>query len=234
MSGFGAPHRHFRRTDSTNARLCELAAAGAAAGTVLTADEQDAGRGRRGRGWFAPPGSALLYSALLRPLGERPLLQLAVPLAVAETAESLASISCGLKWPNDVWVGDRKLAGVLIEGRPEAGGGWAVIGVGLNVAVSEHEFPEELRETAISIGNGARVAAARQALNQRLGEWIDAGPERVLAAFRERDLLLGRRLRWDGGAGTAAGIDDSGHLLVDTDEGGRVSLGAGEVHLQVD
>lgn len=233
MSGFGAPHRHYRRTDSTNARLRELAAAGAPHGTVATADEQEAGRGRQGRVWFAPPGSGLLYSALLRPLGERPLLPLAVPLAVAEAAESLAPRRCGLKWPNDVWVGERKLAGVLIEGRPHADGGWAVIGIGVNVALIDDEFPAELRGAATSIGNGASVAEARHALNEALGEWIEAAPERVLAAFRERDLLRGRRLRWQGGAGTAAGIDDAGHLLVDADHGARVTLGAGEVHLQV-
>jgi BirA family transcriptional regulator, biotin operon repressor / biotin---[acetyl-CoA-carboxylase] ligase len=235
MSGFGTPHRHFRHIDSTNARLRELAEAGAPHGTVVTADEQEAGRGRQGRSWFAPPGSALLYSALLRPLDERPLLPLAVPLAVADAVESLApQRRCGLKWPNDVWVGERKLAGVLIEGHPHADGGWAVIGVGVNVAVAEDGFPEELRGAATSIGEGVSVAAVRLALDYALDEWIEAAPERVLESFRERDVLRGRRLRWEGGAGIAAGIDDSGHLLVDSDGGARVALGAGEVHLDLE
>jgi BirA family biotin operon repressor/biotin-[acetyl-CoA-carboxylase] ligase len=231
---FGAPHHHLRVTDSTNARLRELAAAGAPGGTVVTAGEQSAGRGRQGRSWFAPAGSSLLYSALLRPLGDRPLLPLAVPLAVAEAAESLApEISCELKWPNDVWVEGRKLAGVLIEGRPEAGGGWAVIGVGLNVSIASGEFPAELRATATSIGRDVAVGAALEALNQSLGEWVEAEPARILAGFRERDALRGRPLSWEGGAGTAAGIDDRGHLLVDTGTGAPVELGAGEVHLRL-
>lgn len=234
MSAFGSPHRHFRRTDSTNARLRELAEAGAPQGTVVTADEQETGRGRQGRSWFAPPGSALLYSALLRPLDERPLLPLAVPLAIAEAVESLAPRRCGLKWPNDIWVDDRKLAGVLIEGRPHADGGWAVIGVGVNVAIAEDEFPEELRGAATSIGEGVSVAALRLALDRSLGKWIEAAPKRVLGSFRARDVLRGRRLRWEGGAGTAAGIDDSGHLLVDDDDGTRLALGAGEVHLDLE
>ena len=87
---FGAPHRHYRVTDSTNARARELAEAGAPHGTVVTAAEQTAGRGRQGRTWTAPPGKALLYSAILRPLDERHLLlPLAVPLAVCEAAEEL-------------------------------------------------------------------------------------------------------------------------------------------------
>jgi BirA family biotin operon repressor/biotin-[acetyl-CoA-carboxylase] ligase len=235
MSTLGKPHIHHRITDSTNLRLRELAEAGAQHGTTVTADEQAAGRGRQGRAWFAPPRSALLYSVLLRPLGDRPLLPLSVPLAVAETAESLAPIDCKLKWPNDVWVDGRKLAGILIEGRPAPPGkeeeSWAVVGVGLNVAIPPEAFPQELRERSASIGSGATVEAAKQALDERLTHWVDQPAAAVLAGFRERDALRGRDLSWDGGAGVAAGIDDAGHLLVDTGEAEPVALGAGEVHL---
>src|SRR4051812_15638707 len=89
-SQFGAPWRHYAQTDSTNTRARELAAAGAPGGTLVTATEQTAGRGRQGRTWTAPPGKALLYSALLRPLEDRHMmLPLAVPLAVCEAAEAL-------------------------------------------------------------------------------------------------------------------------------------------------
>ena len=234
MTAFGSPHRHFRGTDSTNARARELAMAGAPGGLVVTADGQSAGRGRQGRSWFAPPGTALLYSALLRPLGERPLLPLAVPVAVCEAAESLAPVSCAVKWPNDVWVDERKLAGVLIESRAGTDG-WAVIGIGLNVAVPQEEFPPELAGSATSLLTaGVRaptVGAAREALNEALGRWVDAPPDAVLAEFRARDALAGMRVGWEEGAGVVAGIDDSGHLLVDAESGERVALGAGEVHL---
>jgi BirA family transcriptional regulator, biotin operon repressor / biotin---[acetyl-CoA-carboxylase] ligase len=228
VTAFGSPHRHFRRTDSTNARARELASAGAPVGLVVTADEQSAGRGRQGRSWFAPPGTALLYSALLRPLGERPLLPLAVPLAVCTAAEALAPVACAVKWPNDVWVDGRKLAGVLIESRAGRDG-WAVIGVGLNVAVPQEEFPPELAGTATSL-RGVGVPDALAALNVALEAWVDAPADEVLAGFRSRDALFGRRVGWSDGEGTVAGIDDAGHLLVETD-GGRVALGAGEVHL---
>lgn len=234
MSPFGRPHRHFRRTDSTNARARELALAGAEGGLVVTADEQSAGRGRQGRSWFAPPGTALLYSSLLRPLGRRPLLPLAVPLAVCEAAEAIAPVSCRVKWPNDVWVDGRKLAGVLIESRAGREG-FAVIGVGLNVAVPDSAFPGELAGTATSLGagRGPSVAAALAALNEALGEWVDAPAERVLAEYRARDALSGRPVAWEEGEGRAAGIDDSGHLLVEAGGGRRLALGAGEVHLRL-
>lgn len=227
---FGHPHRHYARIDSTNTRARELAATGAPHGTVVTAAEQTEGRGRQGRTWTAPAGRALLYSAVVRPLDERHvLLPLAVPLAVCEAAEELeAGIQCGVKWPNDVQVGGRKLAGVLIEARPQDG--WAVIGVGLNLAIAAGEFPSELRETAVSL-DGAPAGAAIEALNRRLAEWLDADQEAVLAGWRRRDALRGRQVSWDGGSGIADGVDDRGYLLVIAPGGERISVGAGEVHL---
>lgn len=196
----------------------------------MTAAAQTAGRGRQGRSWSAPPGKALLYSAVLRPLDRRHLLlPLAVPLAVCEVVEELSGRRAEVKWPNDVWVEGRKVAGVLIEARPQDA--WAVIGVGLNVAVEPAEFPPELRETATSIGGGATVPAALAALNRRLGGWTGAAADEVLAAFRERDALRGREISWVEGTGVAEGIDERGNLLVRTSGGETVSLGAGEVHL---
>lgn len=230
---FGAPHRHYRLTDSTNARARELAEAGAPGGSVVTAAEQTAGRGRQGRSWTAPPGKALLYSAVIRPLDQRHLLlPLAVPLAVCETAEQLEpGVECQVKWPNDVWVDGRKLAGVLIEAKPQDG--WAVIGIGLNLAIEPEEFPPELRETATSLQGNAQVIEARRALNAALDHWVAADRDAILAAWRERDALHGRNVSWDGGNGVADGIEDSGDLVVVAAGGDRVVLGAGEVHLRL-
>jgi BirA family biotin operon repressor/biotin-[acetyl-CoA-carboxylase] ligase len=229
---FGQPHLHYRSVDSTNTRARELAAIGAPHGTVITAAEQTEGRGRQGRAWTAPPEKALLYSALVRPLDERHLLlPLAAPLAVCEVAEELQpGIECGVKWPNDVQVEGRKLAGILIEARPQDG--WAVIGVGLNLAIEPDEFPPQLRETATSL-NGVAASAATEALSRRLAGWIEADPASVLEAWRERDALRGREVAWDGGSGIADGVDDRGYLLVLTAGGERIAVGAGEVHLTV-
>ena len=230
---FGAPHRHFRRTDSTNTRARELAAAGAPHGTVVTAAEQSEGRGRQGRSWTAPPGRALLYSAILLPLDERHLLlPLAVPVAVCEAAESLrAGIECAIKWPNDIWLDGRKLGGVLIEAKPQEG--WAVIGVGLNLDIATDEFPPELRETAVSLGGGVAAEAARLALDASLERWVEAGEDATLAEWRCRDALRGREISWAEGSGVADGVDDRGSLVVVTAGGDRVALGAGEVHLSL-
>lgn len=227
---FGLPHRHFRRTDSTNSRARELAAAGAPHGTVVTASEQTAGRGRQGRTWTAPPNKALLYSAIVRPLEERHvMLPLAVPLAVCEAAEQLnPDLDCKVKWPNDIHVEGRKLAGVLIEARPQDG--WAVIGIGLNLSIERDEFPEELRETATSLQE-VRIDSARVALNARLPRWLEADADEVLAAWRERDALLGREVEWESGSGVADGVDGRGYLVVVTPSGDRIAVGAGEVHL---
>lgn len=236
---FGSLRRHYSRTDSTNTRARELAAAGAPNGTVVTTDEQTEGRGRQGRAWTAPAGKALLYSAVVRPLdpGDA-LLPLAVPLAVCAAAEELQpGIECAVKWPNDVQVDGRKLAGVLIEARPQDG--WAVIGVGLNLAISRDEFPPELRETATSLFPGSDCTlspaglqtAAADALNRRLEHWLGANQQEVLAAWRERDALRGREIAWEGGSGVADGVDDRGYLLVVVPSGERIALGAGEIHL---
>jgi BirA family biotin operon repressor/biotin-[acetyl-CoA-carboxylase] ligase len=238
---FGRPHRHFRSTDSTNDRARELAEAGTPSGTVVTADEQSAGRGRHGRVWSAPPGSALLYSAVLRPLDERHgLLPLAVPLAVCGALESVAPVSCRVKWPNDVWVDEAKVAGVLIEARPPD---WAVIGVGVNVSIAPEEFPDDLRWPATSLGSGdgeIAVAGVCGALNVALGERVEEPQEETLAAFRERDALLGREIGWVGagseageGSGTARGVDERGNLVVETEDGERLALGSGEVSLRL-
>jgi BirA family biotin operon repressor/biotin-[acetyl-CoA-carboxylase] ligase len=230
---FGRPHRHYRVTGSTNSRARELAGAGAPGGTVVTAAEQTAGRGRQGRSWSAPGGGALLYSAIVRPLEKRhALLPLAAAVAVCETAERLeAGIECRIKWPNDIWVAERKLAGILIEARPQDG--WAVIGVGLNLAISRDEFPPELRETATSLATAPSPEAARATLDESLGAWVDAEAEEILEAWRGRDALRGREISWDGGSGVADGVSEAGNLLVVVAGGDRVALGAGEVHLSV-
>jgi BirA family biotin operon repressor/biotin-[acetyl-CoA-carboxylase] ligase len=251
---FGSPHRHYRVTDSTNTRARELVEAGAPGGTVVTAHEQTAGRGRVGRVWTAPEGKALLYSAILKPLDERHLLlPLSVPLAVCAAAESLRpGIECQVKWPNDIWLDGRKLSGILIEARPQDG--WAVIGVGLNLFIAPEEFPPDLRQPAISLfaaptgtrggsrgslpavapaGPPPSPSTAAETLSRQLDHWVWAENDEVLGEWRRRDGLRGREVSWEDGSGVADGIDDRGNLVVALAGGGSVSLGAGEVQLRL-
>jgi BirA family biotin operon repressor/biotin-[acetyl-CoA-carboxylase] ligase len=227
VTGLGHPRVHYRLIGSTNARARELAAAGAPNGTLVTAAEQSAGRGRQGRAWTAPAGRALLCSVLVR--DPPALLPLAAGVAVAEVVAEVVGSEAQLKWPNDVLVGGRKVAGILVEGRPQEG--WAVVGIGLNVAVRGADFPAELRETAGTLGlEPDAIEPTLSALLSRLERWVAADAGELVDAVRARDALLGRPVRWAGGQGVGAGIDAGGRLLVETDAG-TVALDAGEVHL---
>lgn len=221
----GLPRLHYRVTDSTSDRARALALGGAPHGTLVTAGEQRAGRGRQGRTWSAPAGRALLMSLVLREVPA--LLSLASAVAVAD----VVGAGCTIKWPNDVLVDGRKVAGILAEGRLQEG--WAVLGIGINVAVRAEDLPAELTGRAAGLGlEPADVEPLLAALLEALGRRLAEKPAAVIGAFRARDALLGRDVRWQHGAGVGAGVDDAGRLLVDrADGGGRAALEAGEVHL---
>lgn len=219
----GLPRLHLRRIDSTSDRARQLADRGAPHGTLVTALEQSAGRGRQGRRWSAPAGRGLLCSLVIRDPPR--LLSLAAGVAVAE----IVAVDARLKWPNDVLLGGRKVAGILVEGRPQEG--WAVLGIGVNVALRTEDLPAELRDQAGTLGLRMReVEPTLERLLRALERWIVADAETVLAGVRERDALRGRPVRWAGGEGVGAGIDDAGRLVVVT-ASGRAALEAGEVHL---
>ena len=224
MSPLGRPRLHLRATTSTNDRARALAVEGAPHGTLVTAAEQHAGRGRQGRTWSAPPGRALLLSLVLRdPPG---LLPLTAALAVARVAGPAARI----KWPNDVLVDGRKVAGILAEGRPDER--WAILGIGLNVALRVEDLPAELHATAGTLGLApADLEPTLERLLAALEETLALDDTALLAAYRDRDALRGREVAWAGGSGRAAGIDGAGRLVVELAGGGRTALSAGEVHL---
>jgi BirA family transcriptional regulator, biotin operon repressor / biotin---[acetyl-CoA-carboxylase] ligase len=221
----GRPHRHLRETTSTNELARALATDEAPHGTLVTTDHQTAGRGRQGRTWTAPPRSSLLLSLVLREAD--PLLPLRAGLAVADLAGGTASV----KWPNDVLLDGRKVAGILVEGRPQEG--WTVLGIGVNAALDLAAMPEELRATAGTLGRRpseleATLAELLGHLERRLAEPADE----ALAALRERDALLGRTVSWTGGEGTGAGIDERGCLRVRLADGRETAVDAGEVRLR--
>ena len=220
----GRPRLHLRAVGSTNDRARELAIAGAPHGTLVTAAEQSAGRGRQGRTWSAPAGHALLMSLLVRDPPR--LIPLIAAVAVAETVGDVATI----KWPNDVQVDGRKVAGILVEGRPQEH--WAVVGIGLNVAIRLEELPPELHETAATMGLEPRdVEGVLARLLAALEAWSARDEAAVLEAWRGRDALRGQQIRWAQGSGRADGIDEHGRLVVVQELGDRTALDAGEVHL---
>jgi BirA family transcriptional regulator, biotin operon repressor / biotin---[acetyl-CoA-carboxylase] ligase len=219
----GQPREHHETIGSTNERARELAEEGAAHGTLVTAGEQTAGRGRQGRGWVTPPNVAIAASLVLRSYDD--LLPLRAGLAVADVAGPAARV----KWPNDVWIEGRKVAGILAEAR---GQDWAVLGIGVNVALDPASLPPEVAEIAGTLGRDPEqveptLVELLSTLEQRLTEGRDA----TLAALRDRDALLGQHVRWQDGEGTGAGIDQTGALLVNLPDGSTTALSAGEVTL---
>ena len=223
---------------STNAVVAARAREGAPHGLVVVAEHQTAGRGRLDRSWDAPARSSLTFSALLRPrvpAGEWPWLPLLAGHALA-TALREAEVPAGLKWPNDVLVGDRKIAGILMERVESQDGPAAVLGIGLNVSTKTEELPVDTA-TSVELATGAapdRTELLATILTRLVDEYDawQADEERTAAlrtAYTEVCVTLGRKVRVElpGGeirSGTARGIDDGGRLVVDD-----FAVGAGDV-----
>ncbi len=210
--------------ESTNDEVRALGQAGAPTGLVLLAQRQTAGRGRRGSTWFSPDGESLAFSILVRPDEPKalwPRLALATGLAVAEAVESFG-VTSGIKWPNDVWIQGRKVAGILVE----AGADFAVVGIGLNV--NTQHFPPEVAniatslcmETGTSIPRHEALGAVVRCFTNRSRQ-IGADFEELLDAVRLRCVLSGRlvSLTTSNGPmhGMVEGIAPSGALLLRTD-----------------
>ncbi|MFZ0994984.1 MAG: biotin--[acetyl-CoA-carboxylase] ligase [Candidatus Dormiibacterota bacterium] len=235
--------RAFALVASTQDLVARAARAGAGEGLVVLADEQSAGRGRAGRSWTAPTGSALMFSVLLRPAGspaEWPSLSLVGGLAVVEGLAEAGGPRAWLKWPNDCLCGGRKLAGVLAESVADRSGGQVVVlGVGCNVRWEGFELPEALLQSATACDlEGAPVdltqlaGAVLDRLARRYRQWQSGG----FAAIRD-DWL--RHAAWMGEdviaehqsgrlAGRAAGLSEVGELILETPTG-PVLISAGEL-----
>ena len=227
--------QYYERVGSTMDVIHQLAADGAAAGTVVVAGEQLEGRGSRGRTWHSPPGG-LWLSALFRPptTGAVEVVSLRVGLVVAAAVEALVSVPIRLKWPNDLMLMERKVGGILCEARWQGGTlGWVAAGVGLNV---RNQIPSQLGGLAVSLAQIQaditvddvldRVTAALDQLDLR-GEQLSV-PE--LDQFARRDWLSGREIR-EPMSGTVTGVREDGALLVRTANGSDIPLRSGSVEL---
>ncbi len=256
----GLPYHYFSACDSTN-RVLKRKAASSPAGTVVVTDEQTGGRGRLGRTWVSGPGKDLTFSVLLRPAVEPArahLLSLAGALAVAEVLESMAGLEgfVGIKWPNDVLLGNRKVCGVLLEGSMDPDRiEWAVAGIGLNVnsdpdalvaclpeeqASRASEWRGKPRPTSLRAALGCDLARApllARILTRLTERWSGVDDDAVLAGLRERDVLAGRRVTVLSGpprdepvlSGEALGIGAEGQLLIEDSSGETVAVFAGDV-----
>jgi len=228
----GSPRRHEAECESTQLLLGPEDPEGA----IATTDHQTAGRGRLGRQWIEAPGTAVLVSVLLRPPPERsaPELSLVAALATALTVEDVTKLSAEIKWPNDVMLNRRKIAGILAELKGDA----VVLGIGLNVNQAREQLPPEL-ETKIAPGSlrtiDGRVRDREEVLETLLGrvdrayqDWRADGLEGLYDDLGARDFLRGRRVTVDGAPGTADRIERDGRLAVET-ASGRLLVTSGEV-----
>lgn len=229
----GKPCLYSAVTGSTNDDLMAAARQGAPTGALHVADFQTKGRGRHGNTWSSPRAAEnLLFSVLLRPqipLEQASCFTLAVGLAVRDAVQPHLEQPVGIKWINDVYVAERKLAGILVESQLRGAQLSAlVVGIGLNVHMSE--LPEEIAGLATSLSLLGAVGVEREALlvdvlaalERRTAQYEAQGLPGILEELREHDAIVGKRVRVLGHEGTARGISDSGALLLDL--GGRDEL----------
>ncbi|RPI32190.1 MAG: biotin--[acetyl-CoA-carboxylase] ligase [Actinomycetota bacterium] len=229
-SMFGRSFRYYDEIESTNVEAKELARAGAPEGTVVIAELQLAGRGRLGRRWTSPAGKGLLFSVILRPtlpMSRAHMLTIVAAVAAARGIETQTDAAVRIKWPNDLFVGDRKAGGILLEVAGEQDVvEWVIVGIGINVNTEYAELPVDLRRTAISlkmatgdpVDRSELLARILLALETAYKEAQKHGFDRALSEFRQRDYLLKRSVsvqtREGSVIGEATGIDNQGALLV--------------------
>ena len=238
----------FDSIDSTNTRARELARQGAPHGTVLIADHQTGGRGRRGRSFHSPAGSGIYMSVILRPhCTPQQIMHLTCAAAVAmcDAVESAVGFRPGIKWTNDLVCGKRKIAGVLTElGFDNRGNvDFAVIGIGINCCQQEADFPEDIRSIAGSLTSisgqsidRAVVAAAMMDALYRMDAELLTGKAHILNRYRKDCITLGKEISLVRGEeirhGTALDIDDAGALIVRFPDGTAEAVNSGEVSVR--
>ncbi len=229
---FGTPYLYERECESTQLLLLR---SGLPEGAVAVTEHQTGGRGRLGRKWEAPPGTALLTSVLLDAPADRPPseLSLVAALAVAETVERATNLAAQVKWPNDVMVNRRKVAGILCE----LSDGVVVVGIGINVNQTREELPAGTSTPAASLraltgttyGRAALLGPLLTTLEGMVDAWRAGGLDAVYGDLGARNFLHGRRVRVDGTSGTGARILRDGRLEIETDAGETLVVESGEV-----
>jgi BirA family biotin operon repressor/biotin-[acetyl-CoA-carboxylase] ligase len=234
---------YYSSVGSTQDVARQEAAAGAPEGTIVLADEQTAGRGRLGRSWASPPGTNIYVTLVLRPsLEVLRRLSIVAPLAVSLAIEERTGLRAGIKWPNDVWIGERKVAGILIESELVEGRVlFSLVGIGLNVNMDVAAIPE-IADIATSLRHELGREVSREDVLASLLDHFErlyraAGRgEPVHLAWRERLIVLGRPVRVGlpdrVEEGVAEDVDENGCLLLRRADGSLVTIEAGDVTLR--
>ena len=235
----GRPIRVYSEVTSTNDIALQLASKGVQEGITIFAESQTHGRGRLGRSWNSVIGKSIMLSILLRPKWkDASRISLAAAVAVARTLESFTEESVGIKWPNDIYIAGRKVAGILCESSQGA----IVVGIGINVLQETSGFPEPLATTAGSLAmvsdcvlDRAKIAASLLSEFDTLYATLPDGFESVIYECKRRSILIGRKIEATSGRttirGTVNGLDLDGALQIRDDYGVDRSLHAGDITL---
>jgi BirA family transcriptional regulator, biotin operon repressor / biotin---[acetyl-CoA-carboxylase] ligase len=230
LGPFGNHLSWHEQVGSTNDVAAAAAEAGAPEGLVVVANTQSLGRGRVGRSWSSPPGAGLYVSVVLRPGGSAlQLLTIAAGVAIAEGVDAASGLQTCLKWPNDVSVGSRKLAGILAEGSSPGAVDHVVLGFGINIRRAAYPPDVVARATSLEselgrdVDRGLVLAECLAALSFRYGMLQTGVADDVIAAWRKCGaLFMGRAVEWDDDGGSRRGrvedIDATGALLVRVDD----------------
>ena len=231
-----------KTVDSTNTCAKKLAADGARDGTVVIAEQQTAGRGRRGNSFYSPPKSGLYMSVVLRPekhVADTDLFTICAGCGVCRAIEELSGTKPLIKWVNDVYLGGKKICGILSEATADFESGAVesvVTGIGINI--STEDFPEELRRKAGSIGVNITRAKLAAAVLRELMYCLSRSREENIADYKARSLVLGKEVSFVLNnvqyTAKAVDIDDSGRLVVELEGGETMGLGSGEISVIVD
>jgi BirA family biotin operon repressor/biotin-[acetyl-CoA-carboxylase] ligase len=236
---------HFQTIGSTNSKAYQLALNGAAEGEVVLSESQEKGRGRLGRQWFSPPSLNLYLSVILRPRippHQAPLVTLMAAVATADAIRKFSGLVPFIKWPNDILLRDRKVAGLLNEIHSEMDRvHFVILGIGVNLNMDEKKFSKEIRPvaTSLKIEMGQKVSrkAFLQSLLLELEKWysvfLEEGSTAVLKAWRDRADMKGREVKvtsfGETVVGTAIDVDSDGALILETGDGKQRRVMAGDV-----
>jgi BirA family biotin operon repressor/biotin-[acetyl-CoA-carboxylase] ligase len=241
----GKTIHYFNSIVSTNSKAYELASQGVKEGEVVIAESQTKGKGRLGRNWFSPPYLNLYLSAILRPKippPQAPLITLMAAVATAEAIEKFSGLQPLIKWPNDILLNGRKMAGLLNEIKSETDRiHFVILGIGVNLNIAGKMFPKEIRAIATSLkeemGQGVSRKIFLASFLQELEKWytvfIKQGEAIILKSWRERAQIKGRQVRMvsfgETITGRAIDVDSDGALIIETRRGERKRVVAGDV-----
>ena len=237
----------YKELDSTNVYAKQLAVQGALHGTVVLAEEQTAGRGRRGRSFYSPGSTGIYMSIILRPnmeANEAILITTATSVAVAKAIETVTRIKTGIKWVNDIYIDEKKVAGILTEAVTDFESGkieCVIVGIGINFSTPKNSYPDEIKKIATSLYENkpndiTRNQLVAEIINQVLASFKNLQSKEFIEDYKEKSIVIGRDIyilsNNSKTKAKAIDIDEQGGLIVLTEDGVVKTLNSGEISIR--